>query len=71
MEDFFKFCGLLNFTLPDFLLVGMYLKMRFVSNILWTKISKNSHCEQSPQLNDGNAVHLSRYLEINRFIGMT
>ena len=48
-----------------------YLKLRFVSNILWTKIPKSSHCEQSPQLNDGNAVHLSRYLEINRFIGMT
>ena len=47
------------------------LKLRFVSNTLWPKISKSSHCEQSPQLNDGNAVHLSRYLEINRFIGMT
>ena len=47
------------------------LKLRFALNTLGTKLLKSSHCEQSPQLNDGNAVHLSRYLEINRFIGMT
>ena len=58
-----------GFTLSD--LCTINLKLRFVSNTLGTKLLKSSHCEQSPQLNDGNAVHLSRYLEINRFIVMT